>query len=1053
MKKLHVFLLIVLTMGICVTASARVGSTERFRNAIATTAPDEFVRVTVAFWDQINTADLEKLVAGKARREWRKVTIPAMMEFADQSQNRVRSELYGMEQTGDVRNIRIIWTSNEINFEAKVSSLQGFFDRFNELRSIDLDPNIPIDQLIDTQRDVIAPPPPQINTIGWGIQDIQAPQIWSMGYTGQGIVIANIDTGCDTTHAALVGRIWHNPGEIFNNGIDDDNNGYIDDNWGWNFDSNNNNPAYVTQSHGTNTSGIMVGQAINDTIGVAPGAKLMVLKNESGGEAGYRLASQYAVRSGADVISSSLSYKWPSGPDYQAMRIAMIAEYYAGVIRANSIGNQGNSLGTYPIPFNIATPGNCPPPWLHPYQTIRGGISSVMGCGAYESNQTFATYTGRGPAAWDTIMTPSRPELPDSLADYPWRNGSMQGLMKPDVSMPTTVRTCSPGGGYETGFNGTSAATPHLGGALCLLLSAAPEAMISDVCQALKMTGDTTNINGQYHLYGTGRVRLLPAINYLMGLQVNGSLSGVVTDTITRLPMSDVRIEVQSTFPVVTTTDAEGRFFAQRVRPGNWNVVATKAGYLAAQLLSVAIDTNETTVVEIGMAGPRIAISPDTLRISVPQGASDVSFIRIENNGVDTVRWQARTLRPSSGADTTGQPLLNINVTQLTGETQLNGVEWAWGYIWATGSNSASEPNKVYKFSRTGALLASYDAPHQNNVIGLRDLAFDGQYLWASEPASGTGWIYGFDSLCVLRDSIPLANINPARAVAYDPAEQVYYVADNLSSIYGYRRNGQTARVIPNPQQSYHIFGMAWYPADPDGMPLYVFSQDSTPMMKLSKVNIATNQFRVVGLVDTTTGYTSGGLAIATDWDFTTTALLAVAKGTSQDDFIRVKELSFRHPWAVLNRTAGSVAGGVADSVRIDFSGVTTPLGDWPLEIQFTHNTPQPMKSVLTVLSVYEVSVDPNHQVGIPSTFTVGELYPNPFNPKSQIKVSLPQASNLKIVLFDRIGREAASIEQKGLQAGAHAVTVDGTNLASGLYFLKIETNAGVAVRKGVLLK
>ncbi|MCX4027718.1 S8 family serine peptidase [Endozoicomonas sp. SM1973] len=49
------------------------------------------------------------------------------------------------------------------------------------------------------------------------------------------VVVAVIDSGVDVLHEDLQGKIWHNPGEIADNGIDDDNNGYVDDIYGWNF--------------------------------------------------------------------------------------------------------------------------------------------------------------------------------------------------------------------------------------------------------------------------------------------------------------------------------------------------------------------------------------------------------------------------------------------------------------------------------------------------------------------------------------------------------------------------------------------------------------------------------------------------------------------------------------------------------------------------------------------------------------------------------------------------------------------------------------------------
>jgi hypothetical protein len=97
-----------------------------------------------------------------------------------------------------------------------------------------------------------------------------------------------------------------------------------------------------------------------------------------GQERNFWRAMQFALDHGAHVISMSMSWKYPVQPDYPGWRRACESVLAAGVLHANSIGNQGQLLGTHPIPYNIATPGNCPPPWLHPLQSPRGGLTSVV---------------------------------------------------------------------------------------------------------------------------------------------------------------------------------------------------------------------------------------------------------------------------------------------------------------------------------------------------------------------------------------------------------------------------------------------------------------------------------------------------------------------------------------------------------------------------------------------------------------------------------------------------------------------------------------------------
>jgi hypothetical protein len=76
----------------------------------------------------------------------------------------------------------------------------------------------------------------------------------------------------------------------------------------------------------------------------------------------------------------------------------------------------------------------------------------------------------------------------------------------------------------------------------------------------------------------------------------------------------------------------------------------------------------------------------------------------------------------------------------------------------------------------------------------------------------------------------------------------------------------------------------------------------------------------------------------------------------------------------------------------------------------------------------------------LPVSFDMSQNYPNPFNPSTQIKYQLPKTSYLSIKLFDQLGREVRSLFEGNQDAGYYQVTVDGTNLASGLYFCRISS-------------
>jgi subtilisin family serine protease len=370
--------------------------------------------------------------------------------------------------------------------------------------------------VIEIADDFAPPPPPDPEP---NLVQLQAEDLWDLGYKGAGSLIVNIDSGVDYNHPDLINRIWTNPLDPVN-GIDDDGNGYIDDTMGWDFDGGDNDPM-TSATHGTNTGGIMVGDGSAGLFqtGMAPEAQMAVCL--VAGESHHWLALQWAISVGADCSSSSHSYKWAFSPqpDYHMHRQVSDMVLAAGMIHANSIGNQGGS-SSYPIPFNISTPGNVPAPWTHFDQTDPAGVSGTMGCGAVRLDNSQYSYSGIGPAAWEDITTyePSYPWPQDSSYwDYPYGGfgGGLQSLLKPDVVTYTEVVTTTNGGGYTTGFGGTSAATPHLGGALALLTSAAPYAEPRHICQALQRSAVDMGTPGKDNEYGAGRVAVLDAAKRL----------------------------------------------------------------------------------------------------------------------------------------------------------------------------------------------------------------------------------------------------------------------------------------------------------------------------------------------------------------------------------------------------------------------------------------------------------------------------------------------------------------------------------------------------------
>lgn len=89
----------------------------------------------------------------------------------------------------------------------------------------------------------------------------------------------------------------------------------------------------------------------------------------------------------------------------------------------------------------------------------------------------------------------------------------------------------------------------------------------------------------------------------------------------------------------------------------------------------------------------------------------------------------------------------------------------------------------------------------------------------------------------------------------------------------------------------------------------------------------------------------------------------------------------------------------------------------------------------------------------IPNKYFISQNYPNPFNPVTNIKFGLPNAGNVKLVVFDILGREVATLVNEFKTAGQYVADFDASMLSSGVYFYRIESGSFVETKKMLLVK
>jgi subtilisin family serine protease len=304
-------------------------------------------------------------------------------------------------------------------------------------------------------------------TVEWGVQNVNAPQVWAMGFTGQGIVIGNEDTGMRWTHAALQPhyRGW--------NGVTADHN-Y---NWHDSIHDSVGNPCgndspfpCDDDAHGTHTTGSTCGDdGMGNQIGVAPGAKWIGCRNMDQGNgtpARYTECFQFFIAptdlNGQNpnpalrphVINNSWICPASEGcTTGDELRMIVENTQAAGIFVEASAGNAGSACSTVNAPPAI--------------------YDASFSTGAITITNQLALFSSRGPVTLDGS------------------NRLKPNISAPGVNVRSSVNTSDTS---YSNFSGTSMAGPHVVGVVALLWSARPQ-LQRDIANTKTILQNTANPN------------------------------------------------------------------------------------------------------------------------------------------------------------------------------------------------------------------------------------------------------------------------------------------------------------------------------------------------------------------------------------------------------------------------------------------------------------------------------------------------------------------------------------------------------------------------------
>lgn len=416
--------------------------------------PRDMVTVVVTLRDQ---ADLSQ-IPGSSRAARLTGVVRALQARADASQRAIKTLLEVRQAQGLAGQVTSFWVFDGLSVTATQDVIQELAARSDVAR-------ITPDNIVIVPAQTGANPAPNLSAIN-------APAAWSLGLYGQGVVVANMDSGVDVSHPDLSGR-WRGGSNSW-------------------FDPYGQHPTTPTDlsGHGTWTMGVMVGgEAGGTSIGVAPQAQWIAVKifNDQGVSTASAIHQGFQwlldpdgnpnTADAPQVVNNSWTYGSPGCNlefqlDLQSLRAA-------GVLPVFAAGNFG------PYGSTNVSPANYP---------------EAFAIGAVDNADQIYAYSSRGPSACGEAQTV-----------YP-------ELVAPGVNVKTSDLY-----GFYTQATGTSLSAPHAAGALALLLSAYPNLTAYQQQAALTSGAVDLGAAGPDNTFGYGRLDVLASYQWLQAGGVNAT--------------------------------------------------------------------------------------------------------------------------------------------------------------------------------------------------------------------------------------------------------------------------------------------------------------------------------------------------------------------------------------------------------------------------------------------------------------------------------------------------------------------------------------------------
>ena len=404
------------------------------------------------------------------------------------------------------------------------------------------------------------------------------------------------------------------------------------------------------------------------------------------------------------------------------------------------------------------------------------------------------------------------------------------------------------------------------------------------------------------------------------------ALSGVVIDAATDEVVENAMVEMDI-YQINRYSDDEGGFELENLPPGEYELTFTAADYLPnVEDISIEDDDVDLTV---ELLHSECTPSREEFFMELEPDMGHEFDFRITNggNGPLTYTTERRLLGEANAEPWELREAENIE--NVVNDDMLNGVIFAAGHFFITGGNNGDDVSKIYKINTDGELVDEFDQFAESRY-GMRDLAYDGELIWGADQ----GVLYGFTTDGELESLIESPADIECRSLTWDPDNRLLITSDITTDIYAIDLEGDLVETFERPQEL-RVYGLGFWPDDPDGYDLYVFCRGDTTDLQVNKFNLEDGDYMIEAELNIDGGR-PGGVQITNQLDVYSWVFITIVQNP---DRLAIWQLEARKEWFQVEPVEGVIEAEESEDfvLTLDATGLPSE-NTFEGEIVFSHD-------------------------------------------------------------------------------------------------------------------